>query len=298
MPTIAKRPNHSAYTQVFCKNATSSSHPSILDGIQNLSFDTSKDFTELTQLGKFGTQDRILNSNQTTNLNIDFILDDQKSNDPFFKNTDDGFLSTEKFNFTIKDLIGTTTINGAYLTDYSLKFSTKEPAVGKLKYEADEITYSESQAISLTQSISASNFGDALRPSKIFLKSISYDEGVSTDTFIIQSIDISVGMERTPITRIGSRTPQYRYPNPNVNGTIDVSILKNQLKEIDLSSLVLDKGSLKIELNTSDEANFSEYLFSNCSLLSVSEDTPLDGNTEINFSYSFNVKDNNNILNV
>jgi hypothetical protein len=298
MPTIAKRPNNSVYTQVLCKNAASVSSAELLNGIQNVSFDTAKQITELSKLGKFGTQDRILNSNQTTNLNIDFILDDQKSNDPFFKNTSSGFLSTDKFNFLIKDLAGTTSINGAYLTNYSLQLSAGGPAIGQLQYEADSISYSESGAISLNQVIAASNFGDALRPSKIFLKSSSYNEGVSTDTFLVQSVNVSAAINRTPVTRIGQRTPQFRYPDPNTNGNINVSIIKNQLKEIDLSSLVLEKGSLVIELNTSEEDNFEQYTFLNCSLISVSEGTTLDGNTTIDFSYSFNLKDNNNILNV
>jgi len=298
MPTIAKRPNNSVYTQVLCKNAASASNPSLLDGIQEVNFDTEKQITELNKLGKFGTQDRILNSNQTTNLNIDFILDDEKSNDPFFKNTTNGFLSTDKFNFTIKDLAGTTSINGAYLTSYSLQFSAGEAAIGRLQYKADEVSYSDTPYNTLTQSVAASNFGDALSPNKIFLKSVLYDEGIDSASFPVESMDLSVSLDRTPVTRIGQRVPEFRYPDPNTNGELNVSILKNQIKDVDLSTLVLEKGYLKIELNTSNEANFTEYLFSNCSLISVSEGTSLDGNTTINFNYLFNLKDNNTVLNV
>jgi len=297
MPTITKRPNNSVYTQVLCKNAASISSAELLNGIQSVSFDTEKQITELNKLGKFGTQDRILNSNQTTNLNIDFILDDQKSNDPFFKFTNNGFLSIDKFNFLIKDLAGSTSINGAYLTNYSLQLTAGEPAIGQLQYQADTISYSESGGISLVQSIPASNFGDALNPKRIYLTT-TLSEGVDTASFPVQSINVGVPLNRTPVTRVGQRTPQFRYPDPNTNGTIDISITKNQVKEIDLSSLVLEKGNLVIQFNASDDDNFEQYTFSNCSLISVTEGTSLDGNTTIDFNYSFNLKDNNNILNV
>lgn len=289
MPTF-KRVN-SSDTQVF--NYTDSTESRLI-GIQDCSFSSEKQITELGGLGKFGVQNRILNSNQTTQLKLDFILNEQKTNDPFFAFTEDGFLSTGSLNFKIRDLAGENRISGAYLANYSLNLEVGEIPQGSVSFEADSISYNTTNNIEYSAQTSDSDIS-FLNPNNITV-STNFDEGITTNDYCVSSVSIDVSLERTPVTRIGSKTPKYRYPNPDANGDISVSILKNQVTGVDLSSLVLEKGNLTIKFNP-NETSEKTYQVQNCSLISVSEDASLDDDTKMNFNYSFNLKDNNNIFN-
>tara|TARA_R110001592_G_scaffold346908_1_gene639780 strand:+ start:882 stop:1751 length:870 start_codon:yes stop_codon:yes gene_type:complete len=289
MPTF-KRVN-SSDTQVF--NYTDSTE-SRLVGIQECSFNSQKQFTELSELGKFGTQNRILNSNQTTELKLDFILNEEKTNDPFFAFTDSGFLSTGSLNFKIRDLAGENKISGAYLQNYSLNLEVGEIPEGSISFQADSISYNDTNNLEYNEQTSDSDIA-FLNPNNITV-STNFDEGINTTSYCVSSVSIDVSLDRAPVTRIGSKVPKYRYPDPNVNGEISVSILKNQVTGVDLSSLVLEKGNLTIKFNP-NETSEKTYQVQNCSLISVSEDASLDDDTKMNFNYSFNLKDNNNIFN-
>lgn len=292
MPKVVRV--NSTDTQVSMKNQDSSGEHSKLIGIQSASISTQKDFTELPELGKFGTQDRILNSNQTTNLNLDFILKSDKSNDPFFGNTSNGFLSTDKFTFKVKDLAGSNTVNNAYLSSYSLDFSVGEVPKGSLQFEADTVIFDSAEF--LTDQDQGSESITALNPNQIRVTT-DFDEGISTD-LPVQSVSFQVSLERENITRIGERVPQYRYPDPNGNGAISFSVLKNDITGLDLTNLVLEKGQLNILFNDAGETDFKSFPIYDCSLVSVDETANLDQNTTLDFNYIFGIKRNNQTFNV
>jgi len=120
--------------------------------------------------------------------------------------------------------------------------------------------------------------------------SATADESVSTTDLNIQSFNISVDLNRKLVTRVGSRTPNFRYPELPIDGSLNVSFLKNAVTGIDLSSLVLDTGKIDINLKNDDDTTSMTYTMNQCSLKSVSESIDLDGNNTINFSYIFCVK--------
>lgn len=292
MPKVVRV--NSTDTQVSMKNQASSNEHSKLIGVQSASISTTKNFTELPELGKFGTQDRILNSNQTTNLNLNFILKSDKSNDPFFGNTSNGFLSTDKFSFKVKDLAGSNSVDDAYLSSYSLDFSVGQVPQGSIQFEADTVTFNSAEF--LTDQDQGSESITALNPNQIRVTT-NFDEGVSTD-LPVQSVSFQVSLDRKTITRIGERVPRYRYPDPNGNGEISFSVLKNDITGLDLTNLVLEKGQLNILFNDSGETDFKSFPIYDCSLVSVNESANLDQNTTLDFNYIFGIKRNNQAFNV
>ena len=97
-------------------------------------------------------------------------------------------------------------------------------------------------------------------------------------------------ISRESRNRLGSRTPEFRYPTMPVDGSLNVSFLKNSVTGIDLSPLVVDTGTISIDLKDNDGLTRMSYPMKQCSLKSVSEAVDLDGNNTINFSYVFCVK--------
>ena len=59
---------------------------------------------------------------------------------------------------------------------------------------------------------------------------------------------------------------------------------------IDMSPLVLDTGTITVELKDDAEDTIMRFINSGCSLKSVSESIDLDGNNLINFSYVICIK--------
>ncbi len=115
-------------------------------------------------------------------------------------------------------------------------------------------------------------------------------ESVSTTDLNIQSFSVGVNINRNLVTRVGSRTPSFRYPQLPIDGSLNVTFIKNQVTGIDLSPLVVDTGKIDINLKNDDGSTSMTYSMDQCSLKSVSESIDLDGNNTINFSYIFCVK--------
>ena len=260
--------------------------------VQSVDFSTEKDSTPLQKLGNFNYSERILNSNQTTSFSYSVLITTGGSAlDPFytFQEQESGFLSTKNYGFNIKDFAGENTITGAYLTSYSLNGAVGEMVRGTSSYEADQVSFTSSNSISFSD-LSDDNF-NVFVPRNISISSATLTgEGVSTSSLNIQSFDISVDIQRESRNRLGSRTPEFRYPTMPVDGSLNVSFLKNSVTGIDLSPLVVDTGTISIDLKDNDGLTRMSYPMKQCSLKSVSEAVDLDGNNTINFSYVFCVK--------
>ena len=120
--------------------------------------------------------------------------------------------------------------------------------------------------------------------------SASIAEPVSTTNLSIQSFDISVSTSRQPVNRLGSRVPDFRYPSLPIDGTLNVSFVKNSVTGIDMAPLVIETGTIAIELKDDTDSTIMSFVNSGCSLKSVSESVDLDGNNLINFSYVICIK--------
>jgi len=260
--------------------------------VQSVDFSTEKASTPLQKLGNFNYSERILNSNQTTSFSYSVLITTGASTlDPFytFQEQESGFLSTKNYGFNIKDFAGENTITGAYLTSYSLNGAVGEMVKGTSSYNADQVSFSPSNSISFSD-LSNDDFNIFI-PKNITINSSSLTtEGVSTSSLNIQSFDVSVNIQREPRNRLGSRTPEFRYPTMPVDGSLNVSFLKNSVTGIDLSPLIVDTGTISIDLKSNDGLTRMSYPMKQCSLKSVSESVDLDGNNTINFSYVFCVK--------
>tara|TARA_Y100001937_G_scaffold106816_1_gene148886 strand:- start:16772 stop:17623 length:852 start_codon:yes stop_codon:yes gene_type:complete len=276
---------HSSETQLFYTGVR-------VPAVQSINFSTEKNSTDLRPLGNLSYGDRILNSNQTTNFSYSIIATTGASAfDPFytFQEGEEGFLSTESYGFEVKDFAGKNTITGAYLTSYGLEGSVGSFVIGSSTYNADTVSFTSSDAIDFSDTSSDSFKVFIPRNIEITSSNLS-TEGASTETLNIQNFSINVAINRGAINKLGSRTPDFRYPQLPIDGAFNIGFLKNSVTGIDLSSLVVDTGTMSVDLKSDDGLTRMSYTMKQCSLKSVSESINLDGNNVINFSYTFCVK--------
>ena len=258
-----------------------------LMGVQACNVNSPKQTESIQPAGRIGFEDRIQISNQTTDLTIDFMLCDSNTNDPFFDFQSSGILSTETFDFDIKDLSGETNISGSYMTSYSIRGAVRELVEGSVVYECDIIGFNETGNLTVDDQ-SSDSYG-VYQPSDITVSSSGFNrEGISTSGICIQNFDLSFSIPRRSKNRLGVRTPRVRYPELPANGQLVFSAIKNKITGIDLSPLVLDQGQISIKLNT-EQPSEREYLINNCSLISVAENHVLDEDATLDFTYVFSI---------
>jgi hypothetical protein len=274
---------HSSDTQVFVNGER-------IPAVNSLSLSSSKGITDVPRLGVSHISDRVLNSNQSSQLNLGILLTTGASGiDPFyqFQEAGSGFLSTGKFEFQIKDTAGVTTVSGASLTSYSLNGSVGELVNGDISYEGDG-AISTSEGALVYSDHSTDHFGGFFRPKDIEISTTENSkEAVSSSSLNIQNFSVSVSLSRTPVTRLGTRTPLFRYPQLPAQGALKFDMIKNQVTGLDLSSLICESGVIKIDLKDDEDDSVMDFITSGCCLESVEESTSLDDNTTISFSYYF-----------
>jgi hypothetical protein len=281
---------HSSESEVFIKNQR-------LTGVQSFSINETKDFAEIQDLGSYSVTNRILNPNQKINVSLDFILIDNNSPinanrfvcDPFYQFQTSGLLSTETFNLSFKNFAGENIVSGAYLTSYSINGSLDNFVVGSVEYEANDISYNTGGR--LTRNNLNNDIACAFRPHRIMVSG-NFGESISNNNFNIQSFELKVPIKRKAITILGNASSQFRYPELPINGTLNFSVMKNQITGIDLSSIILNKGSFTINLNQNLSNPILRYIVSGCSLTSISENSQLDDNATIDFNYEFSLNKN------
>ena len=164
---------------------------------------------------------------------------------------------------------------------------------GESAYVGDVVSFDASSAISFSD-MSNDSFS-VFKPKNIAIVTsgsmASAGTGtISTAALNIQSFDLSIGVSRQPVNRLGSRTPDFRYPSLPIDGALNVSFLKNSVTGIDMGPLVIDTGTIAIELKDDTDSTIMTFVNSGCSLKSVSESVDLDGNNVINFSYVICIK--------
>jgi len=274
---------HSSDTQLFINDQR-------VPAVVSLSLSSSKKLTDLRQLGSLNVTDRILNSDQSTKIDIGINLTTGATGiDPFysFQQMQSGFLSTGKFDFKIKDRAGVTTVSGGSLASYSIDGSVGDLVNGSTSYEGDGAIFTPAGAIAI-ENQSTDEFGGFFRPRDIEITSTTNgDEGIDTASLNIQSFSLSVSVGRNAVTRLGTRVPQFRYPELPSNGALSFDVVKTKVTGINISSLICESGVILINLKDIDDNSVMNFTTSGCSLESVDETTDLDDNTKIKFSYYF-----------
>tara|TARA_R100001163_G_C5065234_1_gene203111 strand:+ start:127 stop:984 length:858 start_codon:yes stop_codon:yes gene_type:complete len=275
---------HSSDIQLFIDGSR-------IPAVNSLSLSTPKEVIDIQRLGTAHITERVLSSNQTTTLQMEMLLTTGATGvDPFyqFQQRHGGFLTTGKFDFQVKDTAGSTVMNDASLTNYSINASVGELIRGNATYLGVGATFSDGGAISIDDQSNDDFIKGFMRPQKIQITTTTNgQEGINTESLHIQDFSISVDLPRKNVTRIGQRNPSFRYPELPAGGSIEVSMIKNSVTGLDLSSLVCDSGVIKIDLKDDLGNSLMDFVTSGCCLENVDESTSLDDNTTINFSYYF-----------
>lgn len=259
-----------------------------IPSVTSLSISSPKSVVDIQRLGASHSVDRILTSNQSTTLTYDVNLTTGATGiDPIYsyQHMKSGFLSTGFFEFKAKDSVGVTTISGASLTSYSINGSVGDIVKGSSSYEGDGAIFTDAGALT---SESNDIFDGFFRPEDIEISTSSNgDEGIDSTSLNIQDFSISVSVEKSPVTRLGTRVPQYRYPQMPAQGTLSFNVLKTDVTGINISSLVCESGVITIDLKGRDNETILDFTTRGCCLESVEESTSLDDNTSVGFSYYF-----------
>jgi hypothetical protein len=274
---------HSSDIQLFVNDQR-------IPAISSVSVNSSKSLTDIQRLGASHVVDRILTSNQSTTLDYDLIVTTGATGiDPIYdyQQMHSGFLSTGSFEFKTKDTAGVTTISGASLTSYQIKGSVGNIVNGSASYVGDGAISTSAGALTADDQ-STDFFEGFFRPEDIEITTTTNgDEGIATSSLNIQNFSISVSIDKTPVTRLGTRVPKFRYPQTPSQGSLDFNISKTSVTGINISSLVCESGVIKIDLKDINNQSVLDFTTSGCCLESVEESTSLDDNTTVKFSYYF-----------
>ena len=271
---------HSHESQVYIDNT-------LIKGVQSFSYDRPKNTQEIRKLGSYKQEDYILTADQPIDTSIDFIVNNHVL-DKYGNYLQ--FLSSDESTIQLKDTTARTTFSKANLTNFSLNFSVGELARGNYGYQCDTLSISEDNSL-VDLDLDSSKI-NVFRPQDLTLTT-TLEEGINSTDFPIQSISLSVGIERRATIRVGQRGAKRRYPVLPAQGSLNLSVIKNNVDDtMDLSSLVAEKGNFTFLIpetplgSSSANPNLNIKVY-NCFLNSVSHSHDLDGNATLNFSYTF-----------
>jgi hypothetical protein len=274
---------HSSDIQLFVNDQR-------IPAVQSVRFSSSKELADLRALGSTHVIDRILTSNQSTQIDLQVNLATGATGiDPIYsyQQMQSGFLSTGGFEFKVKDVEGVTTITNGSLINYSINGAVGNLVKGSTSYKGNGASFTSAGSLSSSDQ-SNDSFGGFFRPDNIEITSTTNGkEGVNSSTLNIQDFSLSVSTPRRDVTRLGTREPLFRYPELPSQGSLNFNIIKNQVTGINISSLVCDSGVIKIDLKDDAGNSVMDFTTSGCCLESVDESTALDDNTTLSFSYYF-----------
>ncbi len=273
---------HSHESQVYIDST-------LIRGVQSFSYDNAKNVQELRKLGSYKQEDYILTADQPVDTSIDFIVNDHVLGRAgnYLK-----FLSSDESTLKLKDITAETTFSKANLTNFSFDCSVGDLVRGNYGFQCDSLSVSSSGSDELQDSDLDSSKFNVFRPQDITLTT-TLTEGKNSTDFPIQSISLSVGIERRATIRVGERGAKRRYPVLPAQGSLQISIIKNNVEDtLDLSSLVAEKGNFtflitETKLGAASTNPNLNLVVHNCFLQSTSHSHDLDGNATLNFSYSF-----------
>jgi hypothetical protein len=263
---------HSHESQVYIDST-------LIRGVQSFSYENPKNVQELRKLGSYKQEDYILTADQPIDTSIDFIVNNHvlDKNGNYLK-----FLSSDESTLKLKDATAETTFSKANLTNFSFDCSVGDFVRGNYGFQCDSLSVSSSDELG-DSDLDSSEF-NIFRPQDITLTT-TLAEGKNSTDFPIQSISLSVGIERRATIRVGERGAKRRYPVLPAQGN-------NVEDTLDLSSLVAEKGNFtflitETALGAASANPNLNLVVHDCFLQSTSHSHDLDGNAILNFSYSF-----------
>ena len=249
---------HSSDSQVFFNGDR-------ITGAQSSELNINKKKEDLLSLGEYTFTDKILRSNQTHEYQINVLAIESGFN--LFETGN--FLSIDEQEFVLKDPAGQMTLSGVYMTSCSLNVDLGEIPETSFSFEVNDVIFDTGTR--LTPQLDQTNDTGVIyyRPQELTVSKTNFDEGVTTEDFCIQSVSLSVDIPRNAINKMGSYNTNIRYPQLPQNGTLSFDILKRDLVGIDLSTLVLDTGTMNIKL--SNNGRSALYAIDNCAFIGASE---------------------------
>jgi hypothetical protein len=278
MPSVKRVNSHQS--QVYIDDV-------LIKGVQAMNYSKTKETEPIRRLGSYKNEDFILKADQPVTASIDFIV-----NDHILNRTGNylNLLSSSESTLRLKDITSETTFSKANLTKFSLSFDVDSLAQGSYEYICDSFSVDSSNELT-DGDLNYDKIG-VFRPQNIRLTT-DFNEGVETSSYAIQSVSLDVSISREPTIRVGQRGAVRRYPTLPLEGSMTISMLKNNIEDsLDLSNLVTEKGNFDFIVKgtalsknaLAPNLNVKVY---DCHLKSVNLDHSLDGNATINFSYSF-----------
>jgi len=266
---------HSSNSRVYVNDVP-------MTGISDYNISLGLKSEPVRELGNYQISDRIKLSKQTPEITLSWILG-EGSSDPFFDFSSSGIISVEKFTIRAKDIVGQQILSGAYLNSYAIKGGVGELVTAAVKYEADDLSFVNTGGLSILDQTSHSY--QAFSPQRIVVSS-SFENGDMT-VLPLQSFSIDIPVPRTQFAKISDMIPSYRIPVLPIDANVSFTAVKNQITGIDLSRILLEKGTFEFELNSC--SNKKVYAIEDCSLVSLGESLDLDGNATLDFSYSASI---------
>jgi hypothetical protein len=278
--------------RVHSSNSRIYVNETLLTGISNYDLSYNLKNESLKSLNHYETTDKILLSKQSPEINLSWTLGEQSS-DPFFDFQSSGIISVESFNIKLRDTVGERIVSGCSLTDYSLKAGVGELISAAAKFEGNSLYFSTGNALSINDQ--TSDYYQSYIPQKILLSS-SFANG-NIINLPVQSFNIQIPISRQSQSKLGNFNTEYKIPVLPIEASVSFSAIKNILSGIDLSDIILEKGSFNFTLQTCSESNNKNYSIGDCSLVSISESLDLEGNALVNFSYTSSITNSNFSLN-
>ncbi|MDB4314548.1 hypothetical protein N9955_00815 [bacterium] len=251
----------------------------LLTGITDCQITSQRGVENIRTLKRYEIVDRVQLSNPTPTAELSWIIGEQ-STDPFFDFQNSGVVSVESFLIEKKDIVGTNTLSGAFLTSYSVNGGVGDTVTASASYEGINASYA--QTGSLARGADTADFYNVYIPSNISL-SATFDEG-QIFTMPIQTFSVDVPISRRPVKKLGDFYTEYRMPELPAELSISFSAVKNDVTGLDFTKILLETGNFRIEMNSCNNVT-KAYDISGCSLLGVSESSALDGNATVDFSY-------------
>lgn len=252
-----------------------------------IDYDVSSDL-DLFPVRHFGEQRAygyLKNAEQTHRFNSTWYFSTQ-SVERFFRSGagTNLFYSTGSQVITIQDPVEEQLLSGAYVTDVNFNFTVNEIPTFDMSFDCDTLSLTSNN---LTSKGIDSRSGDMIffRSQDAELTSISLQPLANYGSECIQSVNVSITTPKTAVTQLGSRIPKHRINREDATVTVDVSVLKDRIKNMDvdfLQSINNQTGQIQIDLNDIDATSI--YI-KDLSIKNIQDSLDLNGRDTIEYSY-------------
>lgn len=257
-------------------------------GLQGVSINEKVENLPLRPLGRVQNTVRLQNKNTEATIGLEWFLG-KESFDPFFDLQDPSdILSVTGFSIKIRDELGSKIFANSALTKYAINVSVGELIKGSAEFISQPVEQSDLFATDINNQ-TEHTYAPSV-PQKLTISGVG-DNAFGTSSFPIQSFNFSFSLEQRPQNYLGQRTNTNYMPKLPVEGDVSFNFLKTDLFDHNITGVpnaALSSNSFAIIMAGCDGEHY-QYDLSGCKLLSIDENTDLDGNIEYTAAYSLDI---------